>query len=60
MFKNKYRIITDNYNGFQCDKKRWWFPFWIQVGLSNTHLTKEAAMKFIEGDGRVVATYSED
>ena len=47
MFKSKYRIVTDNYDGFECQHKRWWFPFWIQINYSNTHRTLEKARNFI-------------
>ena len=29
-FHSKFRIITDNFNGFEVQIKRWWFPFWVQ------------------------------
>ena len=29
-FSNKFRIITDEYNGYEVQIKRWWFPFWVQ------------------------------
>ena len=28
--KNKYRIVSDNFQGFEVQIKRWWFPFWFQ------------------------------
>ena len=43
MWKNKYRIVTDNYAGYEAQVKYWWFPFiWIQIPTSyecsiNTH-----------------------
>ena len=59
MFKNKYRIITDQYNGFECQKKLWWCPFWFQMNHSNTHATLDGAKKYIENDG-VVLEYTQD
>ena len=50
----RYRIVKDNYNGFECQKWRLWFPFWCQMGLTNTHPTLERAIAFIENDGFVV------
>lgn len=52
-FRNKYRIITDNFLGYQVDIKYWWLPlFWIEChdsfSICNTHRTIEDAMKFIE------------
>lgn len=26
MFKNKYRVVQDNYAGFEAQVKFWWFP----------------------------------
>lgn len=46
---NKYRIVKDNYSGYEVQIKRWWFPIWLQVGLSNTHRTIEDAEAFVEG-----------
>jgi hypothetical protein len=43
----KYRIVGDRYAGYEVQHKRWWFPFWIQVGI-NTHGMEEKAMAFIE------------
>ena len=60
MFKNKYRIVTDAYNGFECQKKRWWFPVWLQMDFSNTHVTLEKAKAYIENDGKVVATFTRE
>jgi hypothetical protein len=38
----KYRIVTDNWAGFEVQTWRWWWPFWIQ-GTTNTHGSVEAA-----------------
>lgn len=46
MHKNRYRIVTDSYLGFEVQIKRWWFPFWVQCGGftgCNTHMSIEAA-----------------
>lgn len=43
MSANKYRIVTDNFAGYEVQCKRWWWPFWIQCGYTNTHRTIEAA-----------------
>jgi len=45
--KTKYRIVCDNFSGFEVQKKRWWFPVWMQVGI-NTHSSIENAKAFIE------------
>lgn len=32
MFKNKYRVVQDNYAGFEAQVKFWWFPVrWMQL-----------------------------
>ena len=41
----KYRIVTDNYAGYEVQSWRWWWPFWIQ-GATNTHSTIEAAEEY--------------
>lgn len=51
MFKNKYRIVTDLYSGYEVQFRRWYFPFWVQCGTGrrkcvNTHSTIEQAEAF--------------
>lgn len=52
IFKNKYRIVTDMYAGFEVQYWKWWFPFWIQLSdvrfLCNTFPSIEQAKYFIE------------
>ncbi len=66
MFKNQYRIVSDNYCGYECQVKRWWFPIvWFEMnhqGFANTFPTLERAKKFIESNRKlkVHAIYSED
>lgn len=57
----KYRIVTDNYAGFEVQSWRWWWPFWIQ-GTTNTHVTVEdaeayarriAAPRFVKNLGKL-------
>lgn len=50
----KYRIIRDNYSGFEVQKWRWYFPFWTQLNFVNTNLSIEQAIKRIENDMIVV------
>ena len=52
----RYRIVRDNYLGYECQIWRLWFPFWCQMGLTNTHHTIERAIAFIENNGKVVAS----
>ena len=43
----KYRIVRDNYSGYECQIWRIWWPFWIQMEI-NTHSTLERAEEYIE------------
>jgi hypothetical protein len=45
-FKPEYRIVRDNYCGFEVQIRRWYWPFWSQVGFTNTHSTVEAAESY--------------
>lgn len=31
-----YRIVADEYAGYEVQSWRWWWPFWVQVS-TNTH-----------------------
>lgn len=61
MFKNRYRIITDNYSGFEAQVKYWFFPImWLQIGVqgfSNTSTTIKQAEAVIRGHKQVVIKY---
>lgn len=50
MFKRRYRIVTDNYSGFEVQFKNWFWPFWMQCQFTNTHRTLEEAMDFMTED----------
>lgn len=50
----RYRIVKDGYLGFECQKWRLWFPFWLQMGYVNTHPSIDAAISYIKNDGTVV------
>jgi len=46
--KTRYRIVADDYAGYEVQRKIWRFPLcWFQVGC-NTHTTVERARAFIE------------
>lgn len=49
-FKSKYRIVTDNFCGYEVQKKEWFMPFWrgcfVNGLFSNTHRTIEEARNF--------------
>lgn len=42
MFKTKYRIVTDDYLGFEAQYKIWWFPFWFQCSINTRRTVKES------------------
>lgn len=44
--KNEYRIVRDNYAGYEVQIRRWWFPLWVQVNFINTHFSIERAEKY--------------
>lgn len=46
----RYRIVRDNYLGFEAQKWVWWWPFWSQMGFTNTHASVEDARRYILGN----------
>lgn len=46
MFRNRYRVVTDRYLGYEAQVRYWWWPFWIQCGC-NTHPSLEKAVDHI-------------
>ena len=52
--KVKYRIVRDNYAGYECQVWRPWFPFWVQMHIVNTHLSLESAIDYIKKNGKNV------
>ena len=50
----KYRIVQDSYAGYECQVWRIWFPFWVQMNLTNTHSTLERAINYIENPKKIV------
>jgi hypothetical protein len=54
--RTQYRVVRDNYAGFEVQCRRWWWPFWCQCGI-NTHSSLKMALAFIDGlRGHVVWT----
>ena len=43
----KFRIVTDNYSGYEAQIWRWYWPFWVQIGGINTWRSIEDAKAFI-------------
>ncbi len=44
-FKTKYRVVTDNYLGYEAQYKPWFLPFWQQLNEVNTHHIIERALE---------------
>jgi hypothetical protein len=49
-WKKHYRIVVDNYAGYEVQVWRPWFPFWTQANGTNTHLTVERAEQYAHLD----------
>ncbi len=41
----EYRIVADNWAGFEVQWRRWWWPFW-EMPVCNTHASIEAAERW--------------
>lgn len=44
-FKTKYRVVTDNFLGYEAQYKPWFLPFWQQLNRTNTHKTIQEALE---------------
>lgn len=53
----RYRIVKDGYCGYECQVWRLWFPFWVQMGFCNTHVSVEDAEAYIEAMRKPVVKY---
>ena len=60
MPKTKYRVVGDNYLGYECQIRYWWFPIWVQLGGVNTWSTLASAKRNIEHMSKVHATCTAD
>ena len=58
IFRVKYRVVTDDWLGYEVQKKLWYFPFWYIIGV-NTHRTIYDAENFIEEHKKKKAFKSE-
>lgn len=58
MVKHKYRIVRDNYCGYEAQVKYWYWPFsWVQLQGTNTHLTADLAEAYINKFRQPVVKY---
>jgi hypothetical protein len=58
MVLKKYRVVRDNYCGYEVQTWRFWFPFWVQ-GRVNTHRSIEEAKEYIKKLKDKVVYYEE-
>jgi hypothetical protein len=63
-FATKYRVVNDNYNGYEVQSFRWWFPMWMQCwasgSITNTFSNLDRAKQFIEiKKARTIIYYTE-
>jgi hypothetical protein len=42
----KLRIVRDNYNGYEVQVWRWWWPVWVMAGFCNTFCSVEEAERW--------------
>ena len=52
MATNEYRIVRDYYAGYEAQVRRWWWPFWVQIGGCNTRSTVEASERLCRAHAR--------
>ena len=53
LFYTCFRIVEDEYCGYEVQVKRWWFPFWIEKSQygwvnANTFTSLDTAINWIE------------
>lgn len=53
----EYRIVTDNYSGYEVQVRRWWWPFWIEADFVNTHSSIDEAERFAERHAKRCVKY---
>jgi len=54
--KNRYRIVADNFRGYEVQIWRWWWPFWVELG-HNTFCTVEEAEVWAKSQKQPVVKY---
>lgn len=48
IFRTRYRIVTDNYSGYEAQFRRWWMPFYVQCFFCNTSTNVDRARELIK------------
>jgi hypothetical protein len=59
MFKTKWRIVTDKYNGYEIQKKFWWFPIWFQVGSYDGSLIGTNSFTTLDSASQAMRKFAE-
>ena len=54
--KNHYRIVVDNFRGYEVQIWRWWWPFWEEFG-HNTFCTVEEAEAWAKSRKQPIVKY---
>lgn len=39
---SSYRVTVDSWSGYEAQIKRWWWPFWMQIGVNTNHSAEAA------------------
>jgi hypothetical protein len=55
----RYRIVYDNYAGYEAQVWRIWWPFWCMLGKVHTYSTLEAAESHINRNSNKLVKYVE-
>lgn len=53
----KYRIVSDQFAGYEVQIWRIWWPFWIELGFVNTHFSIESAREYARKRQRTIVEY---
>jgi hypothetical protein len=53
----KYRIVRDNFSGYEAQVWELWLPFWRQINFANTSPSVEKAVKICEIHANPVVKY---
>ena len=56
-WRPRYRIVRDNYCGYEVQIWRWYWPFWRELGFCNTHTSFEDAERFARHHDNEVVAY---
>ncbi len=56
----KYRIVTDEFLGYEAQFRPWWWPFWMQCFFVNTSPSVESSRKVVDKHrrGRIIEYYT--